>query len=442
REAVVLVRDERLVAYVTEENQEPRTENLGDDSDGSRFSVLGSDDLRTFLAERLPGYMVPSAFMRLDALPLTPNGKIDRRALSALAITHQPNSEALLMPRDSLELKLVHIWEELLDVRPIGVTDNFFNLGGHSLLSVRLRERIRERFGYELPLTLVFQGPTIEQLAHALRQEPVPQPESPLVALQSGGVRSPLLFIHPIGGSITSYLNLARYLDREQPFYAAQSPMLMGAAPEATIEALAARYIDALKQTRPHGPYRLGGWSFGGIVAFEMARQLAAHGDEVEQLVLLDTYLPGSQRQPTPDDSQLLLSFCRDVANSLGKQLPITYADLAALAPESRLAYAFDQARELRLIPADLNTDYLQLLFDVYQAHLKLLQAYVPRSYSGAVTLFRADEQLANGIDAAEGWAAYLTGQFICCGTPGDHYSLLQGSNGAALATAMNDLLS
>ncbi|HEY0604223.1 MAG TPA: amino acid adenylation domain-containing protein, partial [Herpetosiphonaceae bacterium] len=200
REAVVLVRDERLVAYVTEENQEPRTKNLGDDSDGSRFSVLGST-LRAFLAECLPGYMVPSAFMRLDALPLTPNGKIDRRALSALAIMHQPNSEAVLMPRDSLELQLVHIWEELLDVRPIGVTDNFFNLGGHSLLSVRLRERIRERFGYELPLTLVFQGPTIEQLAQALRQEPVPQPESPLVALQSGGVRSPLLFIHPIGGS-------------------------------------------------------------------------------------------------------------------------------------------------------------------------------------------------------------------------------------------------
>ncbi|HEY0736992.1 MAG TPA: amino acid adenylation domain-containing protein, partial [Herpetosiphonaceae bacterium] len=462
REAVVLVRDERLVAYVVGEQtnkagalwaKEQKStmtppSPITDEAEARRGVGKGGwrDEglpsiLRAFLSERLPGYMIPSTFMQLDVLPLTPNGKIDRRALSALAIMRQPASEALLMPRDSLELQLVHIWEELLDVRPIGVTDNFFNLGGHSLLSVRLRERIRERFGYELPLTLVFQGPTIEQLAQTLRQEPVQQPESPLVALQSGGVKPPLVFIHPIGGSITSYLNLARYLDREQPFYAAQSPMLMGADPAATIEALAARYIDELKQLRPQGPYRLGGWSFGGIVAFEMAQQLSAHGDEVEQLVLLDTYLPEPQRQLTADDAQLLLSFCRDVARSLGKQFPITYADLAALEPESRLAYAFDRARELRLIPADLSAAYLQMLFDVYRTHLKLLQAYVPRSYSGSVMLFRADEQLANGIDAAEGWAAYLTGRFVCRETPGDHYSLLQASNGAALAEAMNDVL-
>ena len=278
RETVVIARDDGLgekwlAAYIVSRREPTPTVN----------------ELSSFLHEKLPAYMVPSTFMFLDELPLTPNGKVDRRTLPAPDRVGSTRRGIRVAPRDTLELQLVQIWEDILGLRPVGVTDNFFDLGGHSLLAVRLIARIHKQFGQKLPLPTLFQGATIEQLAGVLRRSPTPLRCSPLVGIHLGGSGRPFFCVHPVGGSILCYAGLSRRLGPDQPFYGLQHPGLDGEwAPYTRIEEMASDYLTALRAVQPEGPYLLGGWSLGGIVAFEMAQQLEARGQKVALLALLD----------------------------------------------------------------------------------------------------------------------------------------------------------
>src|SRR5262249_42788540 len=228
----------------------------------------------------------------IDALPLTPNGKLDRRALP------EPDRDAaaraaVVAPRDLLERQLVDVWEEMLTARPIGVTDGFFDLGGHSLLAVRMLGRIKERFGRELPLTTFFEGQTIEALADTLRRQVDTLPPSPLVALQPRGARPPLFCVHPGSGQVLGFYHLARRFGPSRPVYGLQDPALYGEwGFDVPIERMAARYLAEIRAVQPDGPYHLCGWSYGGQVAFEIARQIAAGGGDVALLAILDTGAP------------------------------------------------------------------------------------------------------------------------------------------------------
>ena len=284
RQAVVLAREDapgekRLVAYVVADS-------------------TTDEQLRRFLKDKLPESMVPAVVVLLEALPVTPNGKVDRRALPAPDRSRPELEKAFVAPRDDLELQLAHIWEEVLGVRPVGARDNFFELGGHSLLAVRLFALIEKRLGKTLPLTTVFQGATVEHLAGILRQQPTPGPQSSLVAIQPGGSKRPLFLVHPAGGHVFPYIHLAQFLGPDQPCYGLQARGVEdGQDPHTRIEDMAAYYIQALQTVQPTGPYLLGGWSMGGVVAFEMAQQLHAQGQRVALLVLLDG------RIPTPDET-------------------------------------------------------------------------------------------------------------------------------------------
>ncbi len=289
REAVVVVREDapgekRLVAYV-----------VADTSAG---------ELRQFLRERLPDPMAPATIVLLDVLPVMPNGKVDRRALPVPDRAGREAEKALVGPRDELEHQLVQIWEEVLDVRPIGVTDNFFDLGGHSLLAVRLFALIEERLGKRLPLTAVFQGATVEHLAAVyFRRQAEPGSQSSLVPIQPAGGRPPLFLVHPAGGQVFPYIHLARSLGFEQPCYGLQAAGLDDGQDRLTrIEDMASRYIHALQTVQPTGPYFIGGWSMGGVIAFEMAQQLVGKGQEVASLVLVDAGLPTSEETFPEDD--------------------------------------------------------------------------------------------------------------------------------------------
>ena len=294
-------RDRQLVAYVVAATEA----NLSDEA------------FRHYLREKLPEYMIPSAFILLDEIPLTPNGKINRQALLALAKNRNEHEAAFVAPRDALELRIGRLWEDVLNTRPIGITDNFFERGGHSLLAVRMMSQLSRQIGRELPLALILQKQTVQALAAFLRQEIEPQDTSPLIAIQPHGRKPPFFCVHPAGGGIICYSALSRHLGVEQPFYGIQTPGLDGVAqpPLTQIESMAARYIEELRGVQSEGPYMLGGWSLGGVIAFEMAQQLRGQGFEVSLLALFDSYVPATPGPPTEiDDDALLVQFTSDIS--------------------------------------------------------------------------------------------------------------------------------
>jgi aspartate racemase len=281
-EAVVIIRevqpgDKRLIAYLVP----------------IKAQEVMPSTLRQFLKEKLPDYMVPSAFVELEAMPLTPNGKIDRRALPAPDHFRTEAEEKFVAPRDALELQLTKIWEEVLGVHPIGVKDNFFALGGHSLLIIRLLTKIERSIGKNLPVATVFQAPTVEQLTNILRQEGCFLPNSSLAIIQpaSGGRRPPLFFIQVLGKGLEYCLPLARHIGADQPIYGLstgimdrkQAQLIKGGKEELN------HYLKQMRTIQPEGPYFLAGIYCGGRTAFEVAQLLHKQGQKVALLALIDT---------------------------------------------------------------------------------------------------------------------------------------------------------
>src|SRR5262249_30894375 len=265
-------------------------------------------EIQEFAATRLADFKVPRRVIMLKEIPKGPTGKLQRIGLAEqLGLTIPDPARPILertfvAPRDTLEHQLTKIWEKVLAIKPIGIKDNFFDLGGHSLLAVRLFEEIAKVTGKTLPLATLFQALTVEQLADLLRQEGWSALWSSLVAIQPHGSRPPFFFIHAVSGNVLHYRFLSHYLGQDQPFYGLQAQGLDGTqAPQTRIEDMAALYIKEIRTLQPEGPYFLGGGSSGGVIAFEMAQQLHAQGQQVALLVLFDTYFPGDLRYlPSP----------------------------------------------------------------------------------------------------------------------------------------------
>ncbi|HEU4880913.1 MAG TPA: thioesterase domain-containing protein, partial [Longimicrobium sp.] len=316
-------RDARLVAYLT-----------------AREGAAGPADaeLRERLAASMPEYMIPSAFVPLDEIPLTPSGKVDRRALPE---PDAPAAGGYVVPRDVTELEVARIWGEALGVPRVGAADDFFRMGGHSLLALRMMARIRERFGRELPLATLFRHPTVAAFAEALRREGADADDGRLlVTLNAGGALPPIFFFPPAGGTVTHYADLARRLGPEQPFLALHAPGLTGDEPPLeSVEAMAVRFVEEIRAAQPHGPYWLGGWSAGGTTAFEAARQLRSAGEEVALLAIVDSPAPDGQQERTPPDRvRLLRMFARAIVTEDDALLDALEQELRALPEEERLA--------------------------------------------------------------------------------------------------------
>ena len=412
KQTVVTIREDipsnkRLVAYVIlHQNRVLRQEKL---TPSPHPPTPPSKELRSFLEERLPQYMVPSTFVILEALPLTPSGKVNLRALSPLHEGHEDTYKKRIKkytaPRNPTEATLAELWSKLLNVQ-VGIHDNFFDLGGDSLLTMQLTERIYQQFGRELPLSTLFLAPTVEQLARHL------QPEtdllwSPLVAIQPNGSKPPFFCIHPILGTIFPYYELARHLGPDQPFYALQPLGIDGEQiPHARIEDMASYYIEALRIVQPQGPYFLGGWSFGGLVAFEMAQQL--QGQQVALLALLDT--------PAPVATNKL---------SIGDGL-----HLFSTAARSVWPYILDY---VRLMTANRPT--IRPMLRVFQASSQAALSYKPQVYSDQITLFRTGEQATKAHQcSAMGWNQLTVGEVEVHQVSGNHLTLLRQPHVQVLA--------
>ena len=370
QQSVVLVREDvpghkRLVAYVV-----PSPDSATNSDLPNLVPIL-----RSFLKEQLPEYMVPFAFVLLEALPLTPSGKIDRRALPVPDQTSELD-KAFIAPRDSLELQLTSIWETVLDIEAVSVRDDFFELGGHSLLAVRLLAQIEKVFGKNLPLATLIQAPTVEQLANILRQQGWSAPWSSLVPLQVEGSKRPLFYVAGGGGTVYEFKELVRCLGTDQPFYGLQPPDVEDPKEHHTqIEALAAHYIDEIRAVQPEGPYLLGGFCTGGVVAFEMAQQLQAQGQKVASLVLLDT------GYPVPLNFQGFRNFVFEIVYFYERVLK-NLRKLQSIRPSGQATFLLKKAASVASVKQR------DIFMEQRLAIIQALRNYTPQTYSGRIVHF------------------------------------------------------
>jgi amino acid adenylation domain-containing protein len=341
-------------------------------------ALLMVHDVRQFLKERLPEHMIPSAFLKLSEFPLSPNGKVDRRALPAPVFNRAELINTFIAPQDTVEAQLKEIWEELLKVAPIGTHDNFFDLGGTSILGAQLVSRIEAEFDQSFSLKQLVQLPTIAQLACALREEGWrPQWES-LVPIQSKGTQTPLFCVHSLGGDILEYYRLVRYLGDDQPIYGLQIRLLDGTpTPYSSVEEMATAYVQEVRSLQPNGPYCLAGYSFGGLVAYEMARQLREAGCEVKQLILFDAFnKPAGWFRPI---SRL-------------EKLNVHLKNWLNLSLANKWLYIQKKLMS-RVILATGRDAFLHGSDDIEAAHLELSRQYYPLPAVTRMLLFRATQQ-------------------------------------------------
>jgi len=427
REAVVVLRGDpaepALVAYVAVNTE---------------FSDV-SRELRGFLDERIPRYMIPALFITLPVLPLTANGKVDRTALPEPAMR---KVRSLVPPRDGVELKLILIWERLLERAPLSVVDDFFALGGDSLLSVRLVSVIERELGVRVPLGTIFQAGTIERLASWIRDRSQGRDAaawSPLVCLQPRGDQAPLFFVHAAGGIVFRYLEVAALLGEERPFYALQARGIEpGDLPYPSIEVMAADYVKVIREVQPRGPYLLGGWSFGGTVAFEMARLLEAAGESAPVLLMVDAPTPFIDEYEE-DDVEFLLERLRPAA---GLELP----EIDALdSREEKLRYLFEQQRLAGLFVPDVSEEDAALRLSIHKHHNRLLCEYRPGGPCATKIVFIApteiipfDQRMGDPVAA---WEAFIDGGVEVHRSPGNHFNMFSAVNGPVLAEHLREII-
>lgn len=370
--AVVVVRDDepggrRLVGYVVAKGSAPPD----------------ALELRAHLKARLPHYMVPSTFVVLDALPVTPNGKIDRNALPV----PKSRSGQYIAPRDQSELILQRIWEKLLAVSPISINDDFFELGGRSLLAASLVAACNREFAIELPLRVLFDHPTIEALAIAIRNNAKRQSYRALVPLRTAGSRRPLFCVHPAGGTAFRYMPLIHCLGADQPVYGLQASGLEANESLApSLVTMAASYIDAVRVAQPHGPYQLLGWSFGGLVAYEMAHQLRSAGEQIALLALLDTPRPRPGASSRITETEIVAALSNQI---LGPPEP-GEDDRGNLTSVAELV---ETARRRGSVSPDFALDQAQRMAAVLANCIAIGRAYCPPRSRDGLVFFRATDR-------------------------------------------------
>ncbi|WP_159945525.1 MULTISPECIES: non-ribosomal peptide synthetase, partial [unclassified Nocardiopsis] len=374
--------DKRLVAYVVLE--------AGRD--------LDREALRQSMGEDLPDYMVPSLFVTLDRLPLTGNGKLDRRALPVPDYGAFARGRGPRTPREEVACR---IFAEVLGLERVGVDDSFFDLGGHSLLATRLVTRINEATGLDLGVRDLFQTPTVAGL---LGGEDRTGALDVLLPLQREGDERPLFCVHPAAGMSWCFAGLTRWLGGRQPVYGLQSRVLT--EPDtlpASVEEVAEDYLRLIREVQPAGPYRLLGYSFGGLVAHAMATSLQGEGEEVELLALMDSYpAHGTKGAPAPGHEQFLGMLLgrppEDPGSGPRREEPL---DLDRAVRELRrrdpVMAGFEEAEVTALATAAVN-------------HMEIAQNFVPRVFEGDVVFFRAELGRIDGAPDTGAWREYVGG--------------------------------
>jgi amino acid adenylation domain-containing protein len=403
QEAVVRLRednagDKRIVAYVVMHPDTPTTENK----------------IRAYLKTELPDFMMPSAIVRLDRLLLTANGKVDRAALPPPTKIGNPSDVVRVAPRNAVEVQMKQFWVELLGTSDFGIDDNFFDLGGHSILAVQLIDKIKQLFGRDLPLDALWYGRgTIRCLSQMLLDDSAEPIWSRPVAIKPDGEERPLFCLPVAGGHLFEYFHLSAFIDPKRPIYGLPSSGVDGKQPVHTsIEAMAAHSIKQMRQIQPVGPYLLMGYCSGGVIAYEMAVQLKARGEEVAFLGLIDSMAPSFR--------STFISMLKDLVR--GKDL------------------RHIQERLYALFLNGIGLPQLRKLNHMGEAHRWALWRYRPRPLDGRITLIRPTNY-EYSRDEALGWGALARGGVEVHSLPGVHGDLVKESGAEQLAEQLNNCL-
>jgi thioesterase domain-containing protein/acyl carrier protein len=359
--------------------------------------------------------MVPETFVRVESLPLTPGGKIDRDALP----DPEPARPRGHPPRDRLELRLTAIWEEVLKVRPVGIRDDFFELGGDSILALELVSQVESACGQRLPIASLLEAPTVARQAEILRDANWSPAWPAIVSLQPHGDRPGFFCAAGAGTDVLSLAELPRHLGLDQPFYGLQPPGQDGqCAPLATVDSLASYFVREMRGIQPRGPYYLGGSSFGGMVAFEMAQQLVRAGDEVGLLALFDTRAPGYPRLRR--GAPIRFHLFRLIGNPFPQPPERRWSEMRrelCTIWAQRLGIRWRRLTGRPLSQESLYLDFLNVAFAARRR-------YRPLPYPRSITLFRVPAQPSSEIYATDpllGWRGLAAGSLEVVDVQGFH---------------------
>jgi amino acid adenylation domain-containing protein len=403
KDKVVVVRqtpsgDKLLTCYVV-----PKAEaTVGD---AAREEAL-IDAVRDHLRAKLPAYMMPTAFVVIDHIPLTGNGKVDRRALPEPKVRTSVMKAEHVGPRDAEEAVLAEIWGRMLGAKDLGVHDNFFDLGGHSITGIQVLAEVERRFGRKLGLNSLYQSPTIAQFALLVRSA-VDRAEvgavvemDTLAVIRAEGSKVPFVIVHGDDAN----MSLPKLMGNDQPYYAMlhQGDDGMGLK-HRSVEAMAEHHLEQLRKVRPHGPYILCGVSFGGLIAYELAQRLTRAGEQVPLLILADTYSTTIFKDAMRTERKLYE--------------PLKDAVLRRMAD-------WYLARGKRLPPKLLN-------FDILDTYNRASYVYTAQPYAGNVLLLKA---IGSGGGAYLGWRELVKGELWRVETPGDHSTMIKEPHVRTLA--------
>ncbi|MCW2929347.1 MAG: non-ribosomal peptide synthetase [Actinomycetia bacterium] len=392
--------------------------------DGTAFD---EEELRGALRERLPGYMAPTALTALDGLPVTASGKLDRRALPAPSRAGGADAP----PRDAAEQLLCELFGQVLGLAQVGIDDDFFGIGGHSLLAVRLMSVISESTGAAASVLDVFEAPTVRELAIRLRQDRTRGAVvTPVLALRPDGPLPPLICLPPAGGLGWNYAGLVRATDPDRPIYAIQSPYVIEGGPlPATFGEMVDQYVDLVRQVHPAGPYHLLGWSFGGNLAHAVACRLQSAGEEVRLVALLDSFPAGSLAEAAlPGEAEVAAALAGMLGNGPG-------AD-----PGTGLHTILSTARRRRHPLGDLTDAQARRIGPLVRHCAALLRATQPEEFDGDLLVFVATANSGLVLDAAQ-WAQACTGQVRATSLACTHEQIVVPSRLSRIAREVDDYL-
>ncbi|WP_338883425.1 amino acid adenylation domain-containing protein [Xenorhabdus sp. TH1] len=392
------------------------------------------------LSEILPKHMLPSQIEWLGSLPKTPSGKRDDAALRNIRIMYGDNDVENTAPRDNYEQVLCDLAADLLKIPSLSVHQNLFDIGGTSLTAMRMVVLVEKYFGTNIPLSLFISNPTVAQLAAHIREKGGYPKFSPLVPMRTTGHKQPLFFVHPMGGNVLSYLRLVKHFPEDQPFYALQAHGVdAGSTPLISVQEQAANYLEAIRQIQPHGPYSIGGWSYGGFVAFEMARQLKEHGEEVTDLFVLDTVALNTESQGKANEEALLRWFFWELLwLNEGATLPEQIVPEHITSLQERFEYITGHGIATGAIPQGSSRAVVQRLFDVYKTNWKAATDYAAYKADINMTLLHATRPLPEVLrsmhdaikseyrDPKNGWESKTTGHINVIDVPGDHLEIME----------------